>query len=470
MNVDKIHIESWVKELTNSGGEGHALYFLGIGGIGMSALARFFNSLGVKISGYDKTETALTRALESEGMRIHYTDDFNSFDVKSVFVIYTPAIPKNLGVWVALEKHGIQMVKRSEVLGAIINANRNICIAGTHGKTTTSTMIAHILQDSGLGCTAFLGGISSNENSNYWSSNKLWCVAEADEYDRSFLKLNPYIAVITAMDPDHLDIYGDEKQFTEAFLEFGNKVRENGVLLVNYDLTEVFTFSNKGLKTYSLKDNRADSYVKNWVVNDGIFQFDVVIEGNEISGFQLPMGGSHNLENVLAAITVASIVGIEEVRIKNAVANFKGVKRRFEYIFSNTETVMIDDYAHHPKELNALIRGVREMHPTRKTTMVFQPHLFTRTRDFANAFALALNEADEVILLPIYPARELPIDGIKSEMLAEKMHMGKVICCEKNELKNLLKQKQEKGQLELLVMAGAGDIDALIEPIKHALN
>lgn len=470
MSVEKIHIESWVRELTKNGGEGHALYFLGIGGIGMSALARFFNSLGVKVSGYDKTETALTKALESEGMHIHYTDDIKSFDVDSAFVIYTPAVPKDLGEWIELEKSGIQMVKRSEVLGAIINANQNICIAGTHGKTTTSTMVAHILQDSGFGCTAFLGGISSNENSNYWSSNKLWCVAEADEYDRSFLKLDPYIAVITAMDPDHLDIYGDENQFADAFLAFGNKVRANGFLLVNYGLTESFSFSNPGLKTYSLKDKRANSYVKNWVVNDGVFHFDVVVDGKELSGFKLPMGGSHNLENALAAITVATIVGIEEKRIKDAVANFKGVKRRFEYIFSNAETVMIDDYAHHPKELNALVRGVREMHPTRKITIVFQPHLFSRTRDFADGFASALNEADEVLLLPIYPARELPIEGVKSEMLAEKMDTGKVICCEKKELENLLKQKKEKGQLELLVMAGAGDIDALIEPIKYALN
>ena len=436
----------------------------------MSALARFFNSLGVKVSGYDKTETALTKALEAEGMHIHYTDDIKSFDADSAFVIYTPAVPKDLGEWIELEKSGVQMVKRSEVLGAIINANQNICIAGTHGKTTTSTMVAHILQDSGFGCTAFLGGISSNQNSNYWSSNKLWCVAEADEYDRSFLKLDPYIAVITAMDPDHLDIYGDENQFADAFLAFGNKVRASGVLLVNYGLTESFSFSNPGLKTYSLKDKRANSYVKNWVVNDGVFHFDVVVDGKELSGFKLPMGGSHNLENALAAITVASIVGIEEKRIKDAVANFKGVKRRFEYIFSNAETVMIDDYAHHPKELNALVRGVREMHPTRKITIVFQPHLFSRTRDFADGFASALNEADEVLLLPIYPARELPIEGVKSEMLAEKMDIGKVICCEKNELENLLKQKKEKGQLELLVMAGAGDIDALIEPIKYALN
>jgi UDP-N-acetylmuramate--alanine ligase len=272
------------------------------------------------------------------------------------------------------------------------------------------------------------------------------------------------------MDPDHLDIYGDENQFADAFLAFGNKVRANGVLLVNYGLTESFSFSNPGLKTYSLKDKRANSYVKNWVVNDGVFHFDVVVDGKELNGFKLPMGGSHNLENALAAITVATIVGIEEKRIKDAVANFKGVKRRFEYIFSNAETVMIDDYAHHPKELNALVRGVREMHPTRKITIVFQPHLFSRTRDFADGFASALNEADEVLLLPIYPARELPIEGVKSEMLAEKMDTGKVICCEKNELENLLKQKKEKGQLELLVMAGAGDIDALIEPIKYALN
>lgn len=470
MNLKEIHIESWVRNLTKNGGEGHALYFLGIGGIGMSALARFFNSLGVRVSGYDKTETPLTKKLESEGMCIHYTDDFNQFDADSAFVIYTPAIPKDLGEWVELEKSGIQMVKRSEVLGAIINANQNICIAGTHGKTTTSTMVAHILQDSGFGCTAFLGGISSNHQSNYWSSNPMWCVAEADEYDRSFLKLDPYIAVITAMDPDHLDIYGDEKQFTEAFVSFGNKVRKGGMLLVNYALASKFDFPAEGLKTYALNQKEANCHVKKWEVIDGVYHFDAMIDGKEMQGFQLPMGGTHNLENALAAIAVAVTIGIDEDKIKKAIAGFKGVKRRFEYIFNNKETVMIDDYAHHPKELDALIGGVREMHPKRKLTVVFQPHLYSRTRDFADGFSDSLSNADEVILLPIYPARELPMEGVNSEMLAQKMSNQKVTCCEKYELENLLKNKKEKKELELLVMAGAGDIDALIDPIKNALN
>ena len=470
MSVKELHIENWVKELTNSGGEGHALYFLGIGGIGMSALARFFNSLGVNVSGYDKTETTLTKELESEGIRIHYTDDISLFNENAELVIYTPAIPKNLGEWNTLVERGIPMFKRSEVLGAIINANNNICIAGTHGKTTTSTMTAHLLHETGFGCTAFLGGISVNQHANFWSSNSQWCVAEADEYDRSFLKLDPLIAVITAMDPDHLDIYGNEEEFSNAFVAFSKKRRSGGMLLVQHELVAKHSFPTDGLKTYSISNTQADSYVTRWHAVEGGYQFDAVINGKLIEGFELNMGGTHNVENALAALSVAFYLNIDETKIKKALAGFSGVKRRFEYIINRNDLVMIDDYAHHPQELNALIRGVREMHPSRKLTLVFQPHLFSRTQDFATEFAAALNNADEVILLPIYPARELPIEGVTSEMLANKMTAGKVICCAKNELEKYLSEKKQRNELELLVFSGAGDIDALVEPIKMMLN
>ena len=359
-------------------------------------------------------------------------------------------------------------MKRSEVLGLITNSSFNICVAGTHGKTTTSTMIAHLLRNSEYGCNAFLGGIASNYNTNFWSDKNNTCVVEADEYDRSFLRLMPDIAVITAIDADHLDIYGTEEKFAEAFVEFSEKIKSDGLLICKKGLETKYKFSKVKTITYSLNDKSADCYAENIRINEGAYVFDAVINGQAIKDVFLNMGGLHNIENAVASIVVAHKVGIEEAKIKNAVAGFKGVKRRFEYVIKKESMVMIDDYAHHPQELTALITSAKDLYKNKKCTVVFQPHLYSRTRDFADGFAQALSLADEVYLLPIYPAREKPIEGVESDMLAEKMKSN-VECCSKEGLLKKMIDKKKKKDLELLIMAGAGDIDTLILPIKEIL-
>lgn len=462
------HIVDFINKLHDGDGKGYSVYFLGIGGIGMSAIARYFNSRGVNVSGYDKTETVLTKQLNNEGVNIHYKDDIEWIDKNAILVVYTPAIPNDHAEYNFYKENGYTIMKRSEVLGLITNSSFNICVAGTHGKTTTSTMIAHLLRNSEYGCNAFLGGIASNYNTNFWSDKNNTCVVEADEYDRSFLRLMPDIAVITAIDADHLDIYGTEEKFAEAFVEFSEKIKQDGLLICKKGLETKYKFSKVKTITYSLNDKNADCYANNISINKGAYVFDVLVKGQVINNFLLNMGGLHNIENTVASIVVAHEMGIEEAKIKKAVAGFKGVKRRFEYIIKNELMVMIDDYAHHPKELTALITSAKDLYKNKKCTVVFQPHLYSRTRDFADGFAQALSLADEVFLLPIYPAREKPIEGVESEMLVEKMK-GSVECCSKEDLLNKLVDKKMKNDLDLLIMAGAGDIDTLILPIKDIL-
>jgi UDP-N-acetylmuramate--alanine ligase len=330
-------------------------------------------------------------------------------------------------------------------------------------------MIAHILRDSDFGCNAFLGGITSNYNTNFWTSEKNVCVAEADEYDRSFLKLTPDVAVITSIDPDHLDIYETEQNFVDAFVSFSQKIKPGGLLVSKLGLNQSQGFGSKNQLTYSVNDNQADCFAYNIMHKNGSYFFDVQIKDQFVKGLSLHMGGMHNLENVIAAIAVAKNLNISDERIIHAVSNFKGVKRRFEYIVHTPEIIMIDDYAHHPQELSALIQGAKGLFPEKKCLLIFQPHLFTRTRDFAEGFASALNLADEIFLLPIYPARELPIDGVNSEMIAGLMDSNKVTCCSKTEIISIVKQKLEKGELEMLITAGAGDIDMLVEPLKNTI-
>jgi UDP-N-acetylmuramate--alanine ligase len=441
------------------------IYFIGIGGIGMSALARYFVAKGCIVNGYDKTKTILTEALSELGIQIHYEDNIDLIDKNASVVVYTPAIPDSHNELNYYKANGYEVVKRSDVLGWITEGTVNICVAGTHGKTTVSTMIAHLLRDSGYGCTAFLGGIAANYNTNFWSSDNNVVVVEADEYDRSFLKLHPSIAVITSMDADHLDIYKTPESFEDAFVSFSEKVKAGGLLLAKKGLAREASFDTSKLVTYSLNGSGASIYAKDVRVVDGAYTFTVVGPSWHIEELVLNMGGLHNIENALVAIAVAVHLGIEPEKIKKALANFAGVKRRFEYLIKTNEQVLIDDYAHHPAELAALISGVRSLYSNQKLTLVFQPHLFSRTQDLCNGFAESLSAADEVILLPIYPARELPIPGVTSEMIKDKMTNQNVVLLEKEAVSDWVKKQQPK----LLVMAGAGDIDVLIRNIKNDL-
>jgi UDP-N-acetylmuramate--alanine ligase len=441
------------------------VYFIGIGGIGMSAIARFFNEKGVQVSGYDRTETPLTRQLAEEGMQIHYEDDVNLLDKDAQLVVYTPAIPGSHSELIWYIKHEYEVVKRSDVLQEVTKELFAITVGGTHGKTTISTLTAHILRHSGYGCNAFLGGISANYDRNFWSSDKQVAVIEADEYDRSFLKLHPDIAVLTAMDPDHLDIYGTEKEMQEAFIQYTANIKPNGTLIAKLGLTRAGELKGDNKRWYHLNNTKANIYATNIRTVDGGYLFDVVEQDWHIHDVQLPIGGTHNIENTVAAITVARLLGIDAGKIKAAVADFKGIKRRFEYLVKNDYQVYIDDYAHHPEELRALISSARALFPDKRCTVIFQPHLYSRTRDFAAGFAESLSLADEVLLLPIYPARELPIEGVRSEILAAQITVPvKVI--QKDELLAWIKSNSTP----LLITAGAGDIDQFRDPVKEILN
>lgn len=441
------------------------VYFLGIGGIGMSALARYFNSRGIKVSGYDKTATALTRQLETEGMNVHYEDNTGLIDKQADIVVYTPAIPSDHTELNYYRDNKFPLLKRSEVLGLITRSHFNICVAGTHGKTTTSAMIAHMLRHTGYGCNAFLGGIASNYNTNFWSSPKNVSVAEADEYDRSFLQLTPDVAVVTSMDADHLDIYGTEQKMQDAFVEFTNCIKTGGLLISKLGLARTGDFIASNKMTYAAGDKSADAHAANISMNDGSYHFDVVVRQKVLKDVQLNMGGMHNVENAIAAIAVAMNLEIEDEKIKAAVAAFTGVKRRFEYVVKTKEEVMIDDYAHHPEELRALINSAKKLFPGKKCTVIFQPHLFSRTSDLAEGFGEVLSIADETILLPIYPARELPMPGVSSNLILKKMTISKKAVKEKDELLSWIKANKT----EILITCGAGDIDTLVEPIKQII-
>ncbi|WP_149914073.1 UDP-N-acetylmuramate--L-alanine ligase [Sphingobacterium cavernae] len=437
------------------------VYLIGIGGIGMSGLARYFQHLGCKVVGYDRTETDLTLALVQEGIDVVYQDDIAlipaEFDQPSAetLVIFTPAVPKDLKIKNYFIDKGFEIFKRSQVLGFISASRFTIGVAGTHGKTTTSTMIAHILKDSGYDCSAFLGGISSNYNTNVLYGDNNVVVVEADEYDRSFLTLHPNIAVVTSADADHLDIYGDESHLIDSFKMYLDRVVEGGHRIVKKGLP----FS--GDISYS-KDEQADAHAEHIEVIDGEFHFDYVKGDLRISNIKMGIAGLHNIENAVAAITVALLLEIDQDKIVAALANFSGAKRRFEYIVRQQNAIYIDDYAHHPEELRAFLSSLKKLYPAKKITVVFQPHLFSRTRDFVEGFAEALGMADDLLLMEIYPARELPIEGVTSSWLLEKIDL---------ENKRVLTPKQvleyvENEKPELVVTVGAGDIDRLVRPLK----
>jgi UDP-N-acetylmuramate--alanine ligase len=454
------------------------VYFIGIGGIGMSAIAKFFHIKGVKVSGYDKTPTPLTKEMEADGIAVHYEENTDLVPKDAGLVIYTPAVPKEHKELVYYRQHGYNVVKRSDVLQLITESSFNICIAGTHGKTTISTMTAHLLRDSGVGSTAFLGGIASNYRTNFWSvpgdpgaNRENVCVVEADEYDRSFLKLSPDIAVISAMDPDHLDIYGTAEAMEQAFIDFSHKVKPGGLLVSKLGLKRGNELEATRHLTYSLQDSHADAYASNIRVINGSYEFDAIVKDNKLENVKLNMGGMHNIENAMAAITIGSSLGIDNDRIRTAVESFRGIKRRFEYIIRNDRLVFIDDYAHHPEELRALINGAKALFPGKKCMVIFQPHLYTRTRDLADGFAEVLGLADEVFLLPVYPARELPIAGVDSKMIVRRMKDQKGTTVERDDLLGILDDKVVyKDTPELVIAAGAGDIDTLVDPIKKILE
>lgn len=442
----------------------HSVYFVGIGGIGMSALARFFNEKKVRVSGYDKTPTPLTEQLIKEGIQIHFSEDVTLIDLNPDLVIYTPAIPASHQELVWYQTQGFKVVKRSDVLQYISEQMQSVCVAGTHGKTTISTLVAHLLRHTEYGCNAFLGGISSNYGVNYWSSDTNHAVIEADEYDRSFLKLIPEIAIVTAMDPDHLDIYGTTEEMERCYLQFITQVSDT--LIYKHGLSRSKEFAAPNKYSYSLQNDAASYYASDIIMKNGTYHFTFCKEGNAIVDVDLNIGGMHNVENTVAAMAVCDRLGLDMIKVSNAVAAFKGVKRRFEYIVKSEHQVYIDDYAHHPEELRMLISSAKALFKGRKVSVVFQPHLFTRTRDFADGFAESLDLADEVILLDIYPARELPIEGVNSQMLLDRMSLTN-----KNILsKEGVLQWVKASKIEVLITAGAGDIDTLVNPIKQLLT
>lgn len=441
------------------------VYFIGIGGIGMSALARFFNERGAVVKGYDRTETELTRQLENEGIDIHYEDDLNAVDKEAQLVVYTPAIPKEHAELNWYRDNGYPVYKRSDVLQWITESLFAITIAGTHGKTTITTMTGYLLRETGYGCNAFLGGISVNYNSNYWSSQQQTAVIEADEYDRSFLKLSPDIAVLTSMDADHLDIYGTAEEMEKAFIEYTQNIKPGGTLLVKHGLHRSSEMKAQQVLTYSLQNDAADVYADNIMQKEGGYYFDVKGKDWTIERLHLFIGGLHNVENMVAAIAVTRLLGIDTEKLREAVSGFRGVKRRFEYVVKNERVVYIDDYAHHPAELASLLMSAKTLFPGRRCVIAFQPHLYSRTRDLAEGFARSLDMADEVILLDIYPARELPVEGVSSQMISERMGNPNRTVLTKEGLLQYVKV----APLEVFITAGAGDIDKLVQPVKEIL-
>lgn len=445
------------------------IYFLGIGGIGMSALARYFHKHGADVHGYDRTETDLTRALAAEGMHVHYDDDPAHIPADVDLFVWTPALPKDHRELLAAQASGKPLKKRAEVLGIISRSRRCVAIGGTHGKTTTSTLTAHILRACGVDATAFVGGISGNLQSNFIEGTSDWVVVEADEYDRSFLHLSPEIAVINSIDADHLDIYGSEEAVVESYAAFARNLKPGGTLLVKHSLKPLKKVAKElqatGHQVFTFGIDAGDVQSTNVRVEDGQMAFDLRMPYLELHDLRMPYPGKHNVENATVAAAAALLAGADPQKIRMALADFKGVKRRFEFIVRRPDVAYIDDYAHHPAELEATIGAARMLFPGKKLTGIFQPHLFTRTRDFADQFAAALDKLDEVILLDIYPARELPIEGVSSAMLAGRMQNPNVTLASKSEVLNLLKTNH----LETLITLGAGDIETLVKPIKSLL-
>lgn len=443
------------------------IYFIGIGGIGMSAIARYYRFKGLNVSGYDKTPSDLTHELENEGIGVHYEDniDFIPKDVENTLVVYTPAIPADLKELVYVQEHGYRVIKRSRTLGEIAKGQRCLAVAGTHGKTTTSTLTAHILTDCGEGCTAFLGGISKNYGTNMLVSHNETVVAEADEFDRSFLQLFPEVAVFTAMDADHLDIYGTVEAYQQAFRDFAAQV--HGTLIIKKGLPITAADTKAKIYTYSYDDATADFHAENARPDKlGYFIYDLVTPMGTVKDMKVGIPGWVNAENSIAAAAICLVYGIDPEKVKAAIGNYQGVKRRLDLHLNTEKLSYIDDYAHHPQELASAISSMRDIFPGRKLTAVFQPHLFTRTRDFADGFAQSLSMVDKLILLDIYPAREEPIPGVTSDIIFDKVTAPEKVLIKKEELMDYL----EKEELDVLITFGAGNVDRYIGPITEMLK
>ncbi len=433
----------------------------------MSAIARYYKFKGLEVSGYDKTPSELTHALEAEGISVHYEDnlDFVPKDVENTLVVYTPAIPKDMGELVYVQNNGYKVIKRSRMLGEITEGQKCLAVSGTHGKTTTSTLTAHILTESEAGCSAFLGGISRNYNTNMLVSHTPTVVAEADEFDRSFLQLFPEIAVITAMDADHLDIYGDIQHVHEAFKAFASQVKGTVIKKLGLDITENDTKAK--ILTYHYNDPKADFYARNPQPDSlGYFTYDFVYPGGVIEGVKVGTPGWVNVENSIAAGAICLTYGLDPEKVKHAIGTFQGVKRRLEVHLNTPKVSYIDDYAHHPKELSTAISSMRDIFPSRKLTAIFQPHLYTRTRDFAAEFAESLSMVDKLILLDIYPAREEPIPGVTSDIIFKDVTCPEKVLIKKEELMDYL----SKEEIDVLITFGAGNVDRFIEPITEMLS
>ena len=447
-------------------------YFLGIGGIGMSALARYFHTKGFRVGGYDRTESKITIDLQSEGIPVSFDESVAAvpdyfLNPRSTLIVLTPAIPKDHPQLLYFENNGFTIKKRAEVLGDITRTNKAICIAGTHGKTTTSTIAAHLLYQSHISCNAFLGGIANNYNTNLLLSNDSnFVVIEADEYDRSFYHLSPYMAVITSVDADHLDIYGTADAFKEGFEHFTSLIRTGGTLLMRKGI-DIQPKLQKGVKlyTYSMNDG-GDFHAENIRTKNGEIHFDFVTPTDRIADVRLGVPIYINVENSVAAMALAWINGASEREISAGISSFSGIYRRFNTLYKSDKMVFMDDYAHHPSELRASISSIRNLYPDRKITGIFQPHLYTRTRDFAPEFAEALSLLDELILLDIYPAREEPISGVNSEMILKDVKLENKTLCSMENLLTLLENKE----LDVVVTFGAGDIDKMVSKIAEQLK
>ncbi len=439
------------------------IYFLGIGGIGMSALARYFNFQGKTVSGYDKTQTQLTEALEKEGIQITYSDSVRTLDTQADLVVYTPAIPQNSVQLNYFKTHHFLLKKRAKILGEIANSLYNISIAGSHGKTSTSSLVAYLLHQAGKDTAAFLGGIALNFNSNFIHGNTI-AVAEADEFDRSFLNLKPNIALVTSIDTDHLETYGDLDAIRETFSQFISQVHDNGLVFLNQKVIDNKLIPPRKFYTYSLEDNQTDYYASNLKAVEGSTYFDLHTPDGIFKNLILHYGGKHNLENAVGASAIALNMGLTEKELRTGLATFKGVRRRFQTIFKDDKHILIDDYAHHPREIDAVIRTVRDLYPNKHLTVIFQPHLFSRTRDLAREFSKSLSAADSVILLPIYPARELPIEGVTSKLIFDGLSVSDSALIEYDQLISYLENLSAEG---VVMTVGAGNIENLIPHIAN---
>ena len=441
------------------------MYFLGIGGIGMSALARWYKYQGATIYGYDLFNSALTKELINEGMIIHFDEDINKIPNNIDIVVYTPAIPSTNKEFIYLKNKGIPIIKRAALIGEITKQNNTIAIAGTHGKTSITALTAHILKNAGINVSAFVGGICKNYNTNLILSKSTdYLIVEADEYDRSLLKIEPNIAVISSMDDDHLDIYSDHNDIENTFVKFAENIPPNGLLIYNRTLNSFNKIAANSLSYGLVKD--ADIYASNIKIKNARFIFDIITSTNKIKDVEIKVPGEHNIKNTLAAVAIALKIGVSDEEIKKGISSFEGVERRMEFKINTEKHIFIDDYAHHPEEIKATIEAIKKLYPNKKLTGIFQPHLYSRTRDFADQFAKELSKLDKIILMDIYPAREKPIAGITSEIILKQIKKKEVKIYNKKEILNYLNNNEP----ELLLTMGAGDISLLVQDIKTQMT